>query len=478
MDDAELLQRYAAERSEAAFAEIVRRHVDLVYSAALRQMRGDHHRAQEVTQMVFVSLARKAAALVRHPVLPAWLYRSTGLAALDLQRREARRKVHERESMIEAALTSDSGVRVEWDRIRPVLDDAMKQLAERDRQAIVLRYFSNRPYAEVGRRLGLSENAARMRVDRALDKLRERLGRRGITSTCAALAAGLATEAAVAAPAGVAAAVASAAGAIGATAGSGLLLLMSANKIASGAVALFVAAGAATVAVQERANARLAAEVSSLQEQTSDFGVLQKENQSLVRAAQDAQSLAEANKAGDLLAEKIKALTAEAAGLRQQFMAEASRRRTAAAVNGQDQGRTFDISKLTQIPTPIFQGHPSYPFEMRQNGIGGQVVVDFVIDTTGAVRNAHVANSTRPEFEQAALDAVNQWIFSPGRVSGNSVNTQLEVPIVFAINNEPAAAPSTTPGSQAPTVTTVKLTAVPVPASPPAPTDWFPAAKN
>jgi len=109
MDDAELLQRFAAERSEAAFAEIVQRHVDLVYSAALRQMRGDHHRAQEVTQMVFVSLARKAAALVRHPALPAWLYRSTCLSALDLQRKEARRAIHEREAALEAVLTGATG---------------------------------------------------------------------------------------------------------------------------------------------------------------------------------------------------------------------------------------------------------------------------------------------------------------------------------------------------------------------------------
>ena len=81
-DDAELLRRYAEDRSEASFAELVRRHVDLVYSAALRQCRGDHHRAQEVTQMVFADLARKASSISRHPVLPAWLHRSSRLAAL------------------------------------------------------------------------------------------------------------------------------------------------------------------------------------------------------------------------------------------------------------------------------------------------------------------------------------------------------------------------------------------------------------
>jgi RNA polymerase sigma factor (sigma-70 family) len=460
MEDAELLQRYAAERSEAAFAEIVRRHVDLVYSAALRQMRGDHHRAQEVTQMVFVSLARKAAALVRHPVLPAWLFRSTGLAALDLQRREARRKVHERESALEAVLTSETAEGPEWDRIRPVLDDAMNQLGERDREAIVLRYFANRPYAEVGRRLGLSENAARMRVDRALDKLRERLGRRGITSTCAALAAGLSAEAAVAAPASVAAAVASAAAAGTAAAGSGLLLFMSANKIMTGAVTLFVAAGAATIAVQERANARLAAEVSSLQAQTADLGSLRRENQLLVRTANAARSLAEENQTGDALAEKYKALVAEASGLRQQIAAEAARRRAAAAAKGPTLGNIVDLSKLDQIPVPVFQGRPTYPTELRQSGVGGQVLVDFVVDSAGNVRNAYAASSTNPGFEQAAVDAVSQWNFNPGKKSGRSVNTHMQVPIVFTINNGPAPGQPTPVNSPAPV----------------APTDWFPGS--
>jgi RNA polymerase sigma factor (sigma-70 family) len=426
--------------------------------------------------MVFVSLARKAADLVRHPVLPAWLYKSTGLAALDLQRREARRKVHERESALDAILTRETAEGPEWDRIRPVLDDAMNQLGERDREAIVLRYFANRPYAEVGRRLGLSENAARMRVDRALEKLRERLGRRGITSTCAALAAGLAAEAAMAAPAGVAAAVASAAGAAGtAVAGSELFLLMSANKIMTGAVTLFVAAGAATVAVQERANARLAAEVSSLQAQTADLGSLRKENQVLVRTTNAARSLAEENQMGDALAEKYKALVAEASGLRQQIAAEAARRRAAAAAKGPTLGNIVDLSKLDQIPVPVFQGRPTYPVELRQSGVGGQVLVDFVVDSAGNVRNAYAASSTNQGFEQAAVDAVSQWNFNPGKRSGQSVNTHMQIPIVFSVSNGPPPPQPVPPAGAGEFVT---LSTLSVPASPPPPTDWFPGPAN
>src|ERR1700678_920483 len=152
-DDAELLRRYADDRSEAAFAELVRRHVDLVYSSALRQCRGDHHRAQEVTQMVFADLARKAASLVRHPVLPAWLHRSCHLAALELFRREGRRQRYERAAGDEAAAGAHAGDPVVWAEVGPVLDEAIDALDERDRQGILLRFFGNRPYAEVGQRL-------------------------------------------------------------------------------------------------------------------------------------------------------------------------------------------------------------------------------------------------------------------------------------------------------------------------------------
>jgi RNA polymerase sigma factor (sigma-70 family) len=471
MDDAELLQRYAAERSGAAFAEIVHRHVDLVYSAALRQMRGDHHRAQEVTQMVFVSLARKAVALVRHPALPAWLYRSACLSALDLQRREARRAVHEREAALEAALTGETGTGPEWDRIRPVLDEAIVQLGERDREAIVLRYFANRPYAEVGRRLGLSENAARMKVDRALEKLRGRLGRRGINSTGAALAAGLTAEAAMFAPAGVAAA-ATAAGSIGtAAAGTGLLLFMSANKIATGVATLALAAGAATITVQERANARLAVEISSLQTQTDDLGSLRTENQALARTIAEARSLAEANQAGVALGEKVKALAAEASGLRQQMAFEAARRRAAAAGTPMT-GTVLDISRLDQMPVPFFQGKPAYPFELRQKGVSGQATVDFVVDSAGNVRNAFAASSTDQAFAQAAVDAVSQWSFNPGLKSGRSVNTHMLVPIVFTLKSGQSEGQAPASNGQSGAVSMVPFS---VPA---APTDWFPGSKG
>jgi protein TonB len=99
-------------------------------------------------------------------------------------------------------------------------------------------------------------------------------------------------------------------------------------------------------------------------------------------------------------------------------------------------GEIFDISKLDQIPQPTVQVRPQYPFEMRRAGISGQVVVDFIVDTSGNVRNAYAASSTQREFEQAAVTAVSKWRFKPGRKGGHVVNTHMQVPIVFSLNNE------------------------------------------
>jgi RNA polymerase sigma factor (sigma-70 family) len=193
-DDTELLRRYARDREEAAFAELVRRHVDLVYAAALRRTNGDTHRAADATQQVFVALARHAASLANHPVLAGWLYTATRNATLNLLREETRRQLREQEAFTMHELSSGAGPEADWRQLRPVLDAAMDELDAADREALLARFFQGRPLAEVGATLRVSEDAARKRVDRALEKLRERLTRRGITSTAVALGAVLAAQ--------------------------------------------------------------------------------------------------------------------------------------------------------------------------------------------------------------------------------------------------------------------------------------------
>lgn len=253
-DDAELLRRYAGTCDEAAFAELVRRHLGLVYHAALRQCGGDVHRAEDVAQAVFTDLARKARKLAHHTVLTGWLYTSTRYAAAQAVRTEARRQAREGEARVMSEIWPDnrSEFGAEWEKLRPQIDDALHSLGERDREAVLLRFFEGRPFAEVGAKLSLSEDAARMRVERALEKLRATLVRRGITSTTAALSVVLANHATAAVPAGVAVSVTGAALAAAAAGGSvaltgGVLAFMGTTKAIIGAsgAAVIVATGAA-----------------------------------------------------------------------------------------------------------------------------------------------------------------------------------------------------------------------------------------
>ena len=200
-DDMTLVQAYAAEQSEAAFATIVSRHVGLVHSAALRQLR-DGHLAQDVTQAVFVLLARKAGSLSPDTVLSGWLYRATLFACADVRRREFRRQQREQEALMEASIESEtSDMQTVWNKLAPVLEEAMTRL--RDRDVLVLRFFENKSMKEVAATLGLEERAAQKRVQRALERLRGSFVRRGITFGAVIISSAIAANSVSAAPASV-----------------------------------------------------------------------------------------------------------------------------------------------------------------------------------------------------------------------------------------------------------------------------------
>jgi RNA polymerase sigma factor (sigma-70 family) len=185
--------------------------VDLVYSAALRLVNGDVPAAQDLTQQVFTEVARQAKRLARHPALVGWLYTTTRLMALRVNRTEQRRKAREQEANTMNELLHDDTPPADWSQLSPVIEDALHELSEKDRHAILLRFFQNKTLNEVGTGLNLTENAARMRVERALDKLRGQLARRGITTTVSALAAVVSANAVQSAPAGFAATISTAA---------------------------------------------------------------------------------------------------------------------------------------------------------------------------------------------------------------------------------------------------------------------------
>jgi RNA polymerase sigma factor (sigma-70 family) len=252
-EDAELLSRYAEEKSEAAFAELVRRQVNFVHAAALRRVGGDAQLAQEVTQQVFTALARDAKVLARHPVLCGWMFTATRRIAAQTVRTETRRRAREQAAFIMNEINPTGAPQPDWERLRPELDAVLDQLGERDREAVLLRFFEARSFGEIGGRLRLSENAARMRVERALDKMHATLASRGVSSTTAALGLALTAQAASVAPVGLAASVtgvALAGAATGAGGMAGVLTFMSITKLAAGVVTI-VAILAVGVAVYE-----------------------------------------------------------------------------------------------------------------------------------------------------------------------------------------------------------------------------------
>lgn len=207
MSDFDLLRQYARENSQPAFAALVERHLALVYTAALRQVRSPAL-AEDVAQSVFTDLARRAANIGAQRPLAAWLYAVTRRTAIDALRRESRRLARETAAAEIAAMKTPSPT---WAKVEDAIDEAMAALNETDRTAVVLRFFQNHSLREVGEALGVSDDTAQKRVSRALERLRTLLGRRGVAVTAAGLATDLSAQAVHAAPTGLSAAISSSA---------------------------------------------------------------------------------------------------------------------------------------------------------------------------------------------------------------------------------------------------------------------------
>ncbi len=193
MDDWRRLKQYAHDGSEAAFAELIRRHTDLVYSVCLREI-GDPMLAEEATQAVFLVLAQKAASLRQEAALASWLFATARLTSRNVLRRERRRQRREEKAVVEAVIEMKQATPPEtprWEEAEPLLNDALSTLSAAQRSLVILRFWEDRPLADIGQSLGISEDAARMRLNRALDRLRRWLSARNVALSAAALAAGL-----------------------------------------------------------------------------------------------------------------------------------------------------------------------------------------------------------------------------------------------------------------------------------------------
>ena len=255
----ERLRNYSQQGSEEAFAGLVRQHVNLVYSAALRQV-GIAAHAEEITQAVFVILARKAARLRPDTILDAWLYQTTRLTALSFLRGERRRQLHEQEAYMQSILQESTEVPA-WNQLAPLLDDAMSRLGRKDREAVVLRFFKEKSLREVAAALKVTEAAAQSRVHRAVEKLRQFFMKRGVALPVAALTAAISANSVQAAPVALAKAVTAIAVSKGAAAGGSTLTLIKgalkimawtkAKTVVAAGVAVLLATGTTVVVVEK-----------------------------------------------------------------------------------------------------------------------------------------------------------------------------------------------------------------------------------
>ena len=256
--DTELLRQFVRENSDEAFAALVSRHLNLVYSAALRKT-GSPVAAEEVTQAVFVILARKANGLLQHTALSGWLYQAARLTAANFLRTEIRRARREQEAYMQS-LANQTEPEI-WPQIMPLLEDAMGRLGEKDRNALALRFFEGKSFQEIGTAFGVSENAARKRTNHALEKLRTYFSQSGVTSTTETIAEAISARSVQAAPVALAKSVTAVAivkGSIAAastlTLVKGTIKVMTYAKLRAAIVVttvMLLAGGAVTVALSD-----------------------------------------------------------------------------------------------------------------------------------------------------------------------------------------------------------------------------------
>ncbi len=229
VNDMELLRDYDRHGSEAAFAALVQRHIHLVYSVALRHT-GIAAHAEEITQAVFIILARKAASLRPNTILEGWLHETTRLTALSFLRGERRRQFREQEAYMQSTLPPANDAAL-WNQLAPMLDEAVSRLGKKDRDAVMLRFFKDKNLREVAAALDMSEAAAQRRVHRAVEKLRGFYTKRGVTLTAAVLTAAISANSVQAAPVGLAASVTATVVKGAVVSGSTLTLIKGALKI-------------------------------------------------------------------------------------------------------------------------------------------------------------------------------------------------------------------------------------------------------
>ena len=464
--DAELLRRYAKDKSEAAFAELVRRRVNLVYSVALRQCGGDAQLAEDVTQKVFVDLARKATTLASRAVLSGWLYRSAQFAASDVVRTERRRRVREQESHLMEAITNEAGAPADWEKLRPLLDEALAELEDADRDAVALRFLENRAFGEIGAALQLSEDGARKRVERALDKLHGALTRRGVNSTAAALALAVAQQAGIAAPAGLAASVTGVALA-STSAGTvvAAVIFMGMTKLQLGIVGAVAIAGATALAWQNQTNANLRREIASVRVPEQTLAALRAENQQLAGTAAEVETLrrddVELKRLQQRTTELMRTNDANARAARTSTPDQ--RRQFIAKIHSDEQKALAELEKMNQEGNALVTDYKALAAKAQDTALTPEARVDAATAAQARLDEIKQKRAEISMFTENTRRSLLQRIDVFRRLYGDDPNEPLPSPQIGS-NSQFEARPSDN-GTTPPETTRASVQYVPAPRS-------------
>lgn len=422
IEDKELLTRFAHAEDQHAFRLWVEHRLPLVYSTALRMLNGDRQLAEDIAQKVFADAARRATELASHPALSGWLHTSTRFAATKLIRSQSRRQQREKTATMDPALKPTP---INWESVRPVIDEALAELPESDRDAVIQRFFNHADYPTLARHLDLTPNAARMRVDRALEKLSSNLDRRGIRSTGAALGATLGSNAIIAAPTGLASSIAS--GALNAFSSGGTLAILlgyiSAQKAPLTLSIAILAVGSFSLTVKAKRDLEPGPSAGVTEpSEVEEITVEKPPTETLFRQVSTAEKLAR-----------------DATAMREEL------RRLDAAIAAKSKypsptAHIYDITELDKTPAVRNQTKPHFPTELKDKGISGRALISFTVDASGRVHDLQTVEATHPEFAESSLAAISEWRFSPGEIDGTPVNTRIEIPMMFTINQNKFAA--------------------------------------
>lgn len=424
LSDQQLLREYADDRQESAFTELVSRHVDLVYSAALRMVR-DGHLAEDVTQGVFVALAENAGRLAGHPVLSGWLHCTARNLAAKIIRSDARRRVREQEAATMNELLSAEHDAF-WELISPHLDAALGELNDPDREALILRYFEKKSAAEMADILGISEDAAQKRVSRATERLRELFSSRGVAVAASGLAIVITANAVQAAPAGLAASIST--GVLAGTAISTSSIITATKTMAMTTlqkviITLSIAALAGAGIYEAHKASQLRQQVQSLEQQQ---GPLEAQIQQALKERDDAsnQLVSIHSDAGHRTPNEVLKLRGEVGALRQENkMASEKSPLSKITANPQIKKMMRDQQKLGM--SVIYKGFAkNLNLTPEMTDKLNDLLADNVMDNIDLITQALHDGKTRGEIDQIFANSEQQLEGNIGSLLGDDAVTK------------------------------------------------------